>query len=110
MRTPLHYAMGVENVEKLAGLLITAGAQRILKDLVRIQSQTLIYSLLVSQIQWDEYDLPFPERAPAKLLLHEQNGHPEVAGGRGRPQSVKEKIVFYILYKVCDVLFKSYFS
>lgn len=34
MRTPLHYAMGVEKVEPLSRILIAAGAQRVLKDLV----------------------------------------------------------------------------
>ncbi|XP_073969112.1 uncharacterized protein isoform X6 [Rhodnius prolixus] len=33
MRTPLHYAMGVEKVEPLSRILIAAGAQRVLKDL-----------------------------------------------------------------------------
>ncbi|KAL1138140.1 hypothetical protein AAG570_009832 [Ranatra chinensis] len=33
MRTALHYAMAVEKVETLAGTLINAGAQRLLKDL-----------------------------------------------------------------------------
>ncbi|BES96287.1 Dpy-30 motif [Nesidiocoris tenuis] len=33
MRSPLHYAMGVEKVEPLSRILIAAGAQRVVKDL-----------------------------------------------------------------------------
>ncbi|KAK9501608.1 hypothetical protein O3M35_012304 [Rhynocoris fuscipes] len=33
MRTPLHYAMGVEKVEPLSRILIASGAQRVVKDL-----------------------------------------------------------------------------
>lgn len=36
MRTPLHYAMGVQGVETLSKTLIEAGARRVVKDLVRI--------------------------------------------------------------------------
>ena len=32
-RTPLHYAMGVSNVEALSRILIKNGAKRVLKDL-----------------------------------------------------------------------------
>lgn len=32
-RTPLHYAMGVANVETLSRILIKNGAKRVLKDL-----------------------------------------------------------------------------
>lgn len=45
MRTPLHYAMGVEKVETLSKILIEAGARRVVKDLVRFISTSIIISL-----------------------------------------------------------------